>query len=48
MIGQGSEGTVPSGIRILVIVVSCFSVAGCGVAARVDARNEYQASAANY
>jgi hypothetical protein len=29
-------------------VAVAFSLTGCGIAARVDARNDYQTSAANY
>jgi hypothetical protein len=32
----------------LATVAVAFSLAGCGLAARVDARNDYQASATNY
>jgi hypothetical protein len=32
----------------LAAVAVAVSLAGCGLAARVDARNDYQASAANY
>lgn len=31
-----------------VTIVSLLMLSGCGVAARVDARTDYQASAANY
>ena len=36
------------GMRFLGIVLYCITLAGCGVAARVDARNDYQTSSANY
>jgi hypothetical protein len=32
----------------LTMISAAVSLAGCGVAARVDARNDYQTSAANY
>jgi hypothetical protein len=32
----------------LAMVAVAFSLAGCGIGARVDARNDYQASAADY
>lgn len=35
-------------MRILAVIPLCGLLAGCGIAARVDARNEYQVSAANY
>jgi hypothetical protein len=35
-------------MRILVILPLCGVLGGCGVAARVDARADYQASAAQY
>jgi hypothetical protein len=35
-------------MRILGIVALCAALGGCGIAARVDARNDYQTSAANY
>jgi hypothetical protein len=35
-------------MRILGIAAMCAALGGCGIAARVDSRNEYQASAANY
>ena len=35
-------------MRILGILPLCFALGGCGLAARVDARNDYQASATNY
>jgi hypothetical protein len=38
------EGT---GMRV-VIVGCCLMLAGCGIAARVESRNEYQESAARY
>jgi hypothetical protein len=33
---------------MLGVVALCALLGGCGVAARVDARNDYQSSAANY
>jgi hypothetical protein len=36
------------GMRHLAIILCCVCLAGCGVAARVDARNDYQTSSANY
>jgi hypothetical protein len=35
-------------MRAFVIVLCCLSLAGCGIAARVESRNEYQESAAAY
>jgi hypothetical protein len=35
-------------MRILVTIVSFLLLSGCGLSARIDARNEYQASSANY
>lgn len=35
-------------MRVLLSVVSCFFLAGCGYAARIEARNDYQASAEQY
>lgn len=35
-------------MRFALILLACFCLAGCGVAARVDARNDYQASEAQY
>lgn len=36
-------------MRIMLALIGlCSLLAGCGVVARVDARNEYQASVANY
>lgn len=35
-------------MRILVIMPLCAVLGGCAVVAHVDARNDYQASAANY
>lgn len=35
-------------MRFLVVIPLCSLLAGCGLMARTDARNEYQASAANY
>lgn len=35
-------------MRFLSILLACLSLAGCGVAARMDARNDYQASEAQY
>jgi hypothetical protein len=32
----------------LAMVAIAFSLAGCGIGARVDARDDYQASAADY
>jgi len=32
----------------LIVAALAVSLAGCGLAARVDARNDYQASTANY
>jgi hypothetical protein len=34
--------------QFLVLGAISLALAGCGITARVDARNEYQASAANY
>ena len=31
-----------------IALLGCFALGGCGVSARVDARNDYQASAAQY
>jgi hypothetical protein len=39
------------GLRTLLSMATlavAIALAGCGIAARVDARNDYQASAANY
>jgi hypothetical protein len=35
-------------MRIMGIVALCIALGGCGIAARVDSRNDYQASTANY
>ena len=35
-------------MRVLVAIVSLLMLSGCGISARVDARNDYQASAVNY
>jgi hypothetical protein len=35
-------------LRVLGNAALCSALGGCGIAARVDSRNEYQASAANY
>jgi len=31
-----------------ILVVCCGALAGCGLAAKVESRNDYQASASNY
>jgi hypothetical protein len=33
-------------MRIIEVVALCAALGGCGIAARVDARNDYQSSAA--
>lgn len=35
-------------MRMLVITAACAFLGGCAVAAKIDARQDYQASAANY
>jgi len=35
-------------MRVVAIVACCFSIAGCGITAKVESRNEYQESAARY
>jgi hypothetical protein len=35
-------------MRYMIVVVSSLMLAGCGISARVDARNDYQVSSANY
>jgi hypothetical protein len=35
-------------MRTVGVVALCAVLGGCGLAARVDSRNDYQASAANY
>ena len=35
-------------MRLCTIFAACFILSGCGIAAKVDARNEYQTSVDNY
>jgi hypothetical protein len=35
-------------MRIISVVVDGLAVSGCGLSARVDARNDYQSSESNY
>jgi hypothetical protein len=35
-------------MRILLVAIGCLTLGGCGIAAKVDARNDYQASEAQY
>jgi hypothetical protein len=35
-------------MRHFAVLALCFGLGGCGFAARIDARNDYQASEANY
>jgi len=35
-------------MRVIAVVACCFSIAGCGIAAKVESRNEYQESTARY
>jgi hypothetical protein len=35
-------------MRFILLLMSCISLAGCGIGAKVEARNDYRESAAQY